>query len=88
MFDSMVKSLKAFRREGGLNAAPASSDLFKNSHIPSGISGETVFGGVQGANDEKPTKKASPFDDPMIFYGGIALVVLVGITLVKKLKKK
>jgi hypothetical protein len=88
MFDSMVKSLKAFRREGGLNAAPASSDLFKNSHIPSGISGETVFGGVQGATDEKPVKKASPFDDPMIFYGGIALVVLVGVTIMKKMKKK
>ena len=29
MFDAMVKSLKAFRRDGGLNAAPANSDLFK-----------------------------------------------------------
>jgi hypothetical protein len=88
MFDSMVKSLKAFRREGGLNAAPASSDLFKDSHIPSGISGETVFGGVQGAPDEKPMKKTSPLDDPMIFYGGIALVALIGVTVMKKMKKK
>ncbi len=87
MFDGMVKSLKAFRREGGLNAAPATSDLFKNTKIPSGISGDTVFGSIQGAGDEKPRKKASPFDDPMVFYGSIGVGALVLITVLKKLKK-
>jgi hypothetical protein len=90
MFDGMVKSLKAFHREGGLNIAPSSSDLFKNTKIPSGLSGDTVFGsGIQGAGDDAPKKKnVNPLDDPMIFYGGIAVVGLVAIMILKKIKKK
>ena len=88
MFDGLVKSLKAFRREGGLNAAPATSDLFKNTKIPSGMSGDTVFGSIQGAGDEKPKRKSSPMDDPMVFYGGIGAAGLLAITILKKMKKK
>jgi hypothetical protein len=86
MFDSLVKSLKAFRREGGLNAAPASSDLFKNAKVPSGMSEGTVFGGVQGAPENGPKKKASPLDDPMIFYGGVALAGIVAVMILKKVR--
>ena len=86
MFDSMVKSLKAFRKEGGLNIAGASSDLFKTK-IPSGLSNDTVFGTIQGADDSKPKKAPSLMDDPMIFYGGAALVALVLIMILKKMKK-
>lgn len=87
MFDAMVKSLKAFRREGGLNAAAANSDLFKNAKVPSGLSNDTVFGSIQGADDSKPKKAPSIFDDPMIFYGGIAVAALLLIMILKKLKK-
>jgi hypothetical protein len=85
MFDAMVKSLKAFRKEGGLNIAGANSDLFKTK-MPSGLSNDTVFG-VQGAEDAKPKKVASLLDDPMIFYGGIAGAALVLIMILKKMKK-
>ncbi len=88
IFDSMVSSLKAFRHEGGLNAAPASSDLFKNTKVPAGVTGDTVFGNIQGADEGKKTKAAGGLaallDDPMVFYGGIALVALVAITIIKK----
>ena len=85
MFETMVKSLKAFRRDGGLNAAPASSDLFKNAKVA--LSNDTVFGNIQGADDSKPKRKASLADDPMIFYGGIALVAIVAIMILKRRNK-
>ena len=86
MFDAMVKSLKAFRRDGGLNAAPANSDLFAHAK-PSGLNTDTVFGSIQGAEDAKPKKAASLLDDPMIFYGGIGGLALVLIMILKKMKK-
>ena len=85
MFDAMVKSLKAFRRDGGLNAAPANSNLFSNAKVA--LSNDTVFGNIEGATDAKPKKKPSLMDDPMIFYGGIALAALILIMILKKLRK-
>ena len=89
IFESMVNSLKAFRHEGGLNAAPASSDLFKNTKVPAGVSGDTVFGNIQGADEEK--KKAAGgladlINDPMVFYGGIGALVLIALSILKKRK--
>ncbi len=85
MFDAMVKSLKAFRRDGGLNAAPANSNLFNNGKVA--LSNDTVFGNVQGADDSQPKKQTSLLDDPMIFYGGIALIALLVMMIIKKRKK-
>ncbi len=89
MFEELVKSLKAFRREGGLNAAPASSNLFAGAKVPTDISNDTVFSPV-GASDEKPKIKsagglAALLDDPMIFYGGI---VAIGIVVIMALRKR
>jgi hypothetical protein len=90
-FEEMVKSLKAFRRDGGLNAAPASSDLFKNAKIPSGVSGDTVFGSVQGAGEEAPKPKSSALaalmNDPIYFYGGIGAIGFILISILRKRKK-
>jgi len=88
MFEDMVKSLKAFRREGGLNAAPASSNLFAGAKVPSDISNDTVFAPV-GASDEKPKAKAAGglaalMNDPMVFYGGIVGIALVVLMIVRK----
>jgi hypothetical protein len=93
MFDNMVKSLKAFRREGGLNAAPASSNLFGSAKVPTTISNDTVFAPVAGASDEKPKKIKKPgmagmlddlMADPVTFYGGIGAVVLLVLLALKK----
>ena len=90
-FEGLVKSLKAFRREGGLNVAPANSDLFKNTKVPSGVTGGTVFGNIEGAGDEKPKAQASGLaallNDPMVFYGGIGAIALLALTIIKRKKK-
>jgi hypothetical protein len=86
MFEEMVKSLKAFRKEGGLNIAGSSSDLFKTK-MPNTMSNDTVFGNIQGADDSGEKAKANPMDDPMIFYGLIAVIGLIAIIILKKRKK-
>ena len=88
MFEAMVKSLKAFRREGGLNAAPANSDLFKNTKVPSNLSSDSVFGDIKGAGDGQQKPKSSPLDSDLILYGGAAVVGLLLIGILKKIKKK
>ncbi len=86
MFEALVKSLKAFRREGGLNAAPASSDLFKNAKMPKGMSSDTVFGGLNDDAPKKPKKQESLFDDPMVLYGAIGAGALLLLSMLKKKK--
>lgn len=52
-FETMVKTLRAFRKSGGINAGPANSNLFQNVNIPQGMSEATVFPTVtpQGGSD-------------------------------------
>jgi hypothetical protein len=88
MFEDLVKSLKAFRREGGLNAAPASSNLFAGAKVPTDVSNETVFSPV-GASDEKPKAKAAGgiaalMNDPVIFYGGIGAIAIIVLMILKR----
>jgi len=88
MFEELVKSLKAFRREGGLNAAPATSNLFAGAKVPTDISNDTVFSPV-GASDEKPKVKAAGglaglMNDPMVFYGGIGAIAIIVLMILRK----
>lgn len=89
-FEELVKSLKAFRREGGLNMAPANSDLFARTKVPSGVTGGTVFGDVQGASEEKTQgtqgNVAALLNNPLVFYGGIGAVALLLLAIIKKKK--
>jgi len=85
MFETLVKSLKAFRKDGGLNAAPATSNLFNNAKVA--LSNDSVFGNIEGADDSKPKEQVSLMDDPMIFYGGIALIAIIVIIALKRRKK-
>ena len=71
-FDNMVKTLKVFRKVGGINVAPSSGNLFQNVQSPTNVGSETVFPGiqVQGGADGKVGKKE---DDAKI----LLLLVLV-----------
>ena len=85
-FDKMVRTLKVFRKSGGINVAPQSSDLFKNAQIPSTVSSETIFSGggqpIQGGADSKPAKSKS--DDDTLLYLGLAIAGIVGFLIWKK----
>lgn len=92
IFETLVNSLKAFRTPGvGINAASGSSDLFKLTKVPSGVTDGTVFG-VQGAPDTQAVGKkgglAALLDDPIVFYGGIGAVSLIAISILKKRKRQ
>lgn len=90
MFEEMVKSLKAFRREGGLNAAPATSNLFAGAKVPSDISSETVFSPAEEKPQAKAPKKSgleALMDDPVIFYGGLGAAAILILSILKKRKR-
>ncbi len=92
MFDSMIKSLKVFRREGGLNASGiggATSNLFANSKPPAAMTSDTFNAGIPAANTEapKPKKKGGLLDDPMVLYGAAGVGGLLLLTALKKMKK-
>jgi len=67
-FDNMIKTLKVFRKAGGINVAPASTNLFQNAQIPAGVGSDTVFPGaqVQGGADQKPAAPKESLPWPMI----------------------
>ena len=62
-FDNMVKTLKVFRKAGGINVAPAQGNLFQNAQIPVNVGSDTVFPGAQvqgGAESTKPKSNKDP----------------------------
>ncbi len=88
-FEAMVGSLKAFRKEGGLNAAPATSDLFAQGGVPSKISAESVF--TPSASQDQPKNPvgiAALLQDPIIFYGGSAIAILLILIVFRAIKKR
>jgi len=83
-FETMVKTLKVFRKAGGINVAPQNSNLFQNTTIPAGVGTDTIFPGaqqVQGGADSKPAgSKGQGFPLPLILVG----VAAVGFIIWKK----
>lgn len=77
-FENMVKTLKAFRKSGGINVAPQAGNLFQNAQIPSNMSSDSIFPGapVQGGGDAAPAKKKPQEDDTMLYLalGGAAVL--------------
>ena len=56
-FENMVKTLKVFRKPGGINVSGAGKDIFALTSIPTGISNESVFQPAPDTAVEKPRKK-------------------------------
>lgn len=75
-FDHMVKTLKVFRKAGGINVAGAGTNLFQNAQIPTTVGTDTVFpgGAIQGgAADAKPVNKTQ--DSPLLYILGAVAVL-------------
>ncbi len=87
-FNDLVKTLKVFRKQGGINAAPANSNLFQNTTIPTSLSENSVFPGaepVAGGSDAAPKKKSANSDE--MFYLILALGGVVGFLIYKRRKR-
>lgn len=77
-FETMVKTMKVFRKPGGINSGTSNNSLM-NTQIPQHVAQDTIFPGTapQGGSDEKPAP--APKQDDFTFYlllGGAAVVVL------------
>ncbi|MBI2711779.1 MAG: hypothetical protein HYX41_02785 [Bdellovibrio sp.] len=84
-FDNMVKTLKVFRKTGGINVAPQSGNLFQNTQIPQNVGSDTVFPGaqIQGGAENKPV--AAGGDNTMFLLLGAGAAV-VGFIIWRKKK--
>ncbi|MCM0606812.1 MAG: hypothetical protein KA715_12050 [Xanthomonadaceae bacterium] len=81
-FDNMVKTLRVFRKPGGLNSG-ASSNLFAQAKIPGSISETAVFGnGPDGEAEKKEAPKEE--DNNLLFLVGGAILIYVFIKRRKK----
>ncbi len=90
-FENMVRTLKVFRKAGGINVAPANTNLM-NTQIPTTISEGTVFPGIQPQGGQEAPQVAQPEtgggssggDDDLFFYGVIAIAAIALIILKKR----
>lgn len=75
-FENMVKTLRVFRKSGGLNARPAEAKLFDAGSIPRGISPETFAPSYQpsqtGSASGESQSGSSQSDDELF------LLILIG----------
>ena len=73
-FENMVKTLRVFRKAGGVNQGPQ-GNIFQNTTIPQGLDVGTVFPGVnpQGGSDQAPQQKK---DNSLGIYAAAAVLVL------------
>ncbi len=89
-FENITRTLKVFRKAGGINAAPQTTSLFQNSQ-PSAPSGnETVFQAalpnIQGGADQPLTTPAKTTVNPTVILG--ATLVLIGLILLSRKKSR
>jgi hypothetical protein len=78
-FDTMIKTLKVFRKPGGVNIGPAGGNIFQQTQIPAGIGTETVFPGaaVQGGADAPKPAKKDDLPWPLIAAGGGLIAFII-----------
>jgi hypothetical protein len=86
-FDTMVKTLKVFRKTGGINVAPQNTNLFQNTQVPAGVGSDTVFPSsqvVQGGAESKPAHKTQT-KLPLALL--LIVVAIAGFIIVKRKQK-
>jgi hypothetical protein len=74
--EAMVNTLKVFRKAGGINAAPAGSNLFATSGIPAGVDSGSVFPTQpMGGEASAPAPSKSEEELPLgLILVGVAVV--------------
>jgi hypothetical protein len=91
-FETLAKTLKVYRKSGGINAAPQNASLFQNPQIPVGAGNETVFSGsvgqIQGGADQLSSSDLTKKNSALYFQGLIfaALVVAAFVLITRKRK--
>ena len=83
-FENLVKTLKVFRKAGGLNANSGDTSLFQTTKIPSGVSAGNVFPNIQFGDDSENAPKKQ---DDTLFYLLVAAAGLIAIIILKKIRK-
>jgi hypothetical protein len=75
-FEAMVNTLKVFRKAGGINTAPANSNLFANTAIPTSMTEGTVFPthDIKGGGDEAPMPVQKKDDMTLYLILGAAVI--------------
>ncbi len=79
-FDSMINTLKVFRKKGpGLNAAPASANLFDQTKIPGGMTESTVFNTapIQGGAETPVEAPKKSGDMTLLLVAGAAAIAVL-----------
>ena len=81
-FENLVKTLKAFRKAGGINVAQGSGSLFQNAQIPTHVGTETIFPGAQvqiqgGSDGGAKSKKTDDLPLPILLVAGAAIAFII-----------
>jgi hypothetical protein len=82
-FDNLVKTLKVFRKAGGINVAPQQGTIFQNTQIPTAnVGADTIFPGqtqqIQGGSDQKSAQEPKESSSlPLILVGVAAVAFLI-----------
>ena len=71
-FENMVKTLRVFRKAGGINAGPQTGNLFNNIAVPQDVSVGTVF--PTGDTTAAPAPKRKQDDNTLLIVVGLAVV--------------
>lgn len=85
-FDNMVRTLKVFRKPGGMNAAPAGGNLFGQAAIPPNtVDNNVVFGNIPQGGADQQAPKPKQADNSLLLIG--LLVAVVGFVVWKRRQK-
>jgi hypothetical protein len=82
-FENMIKTLKVFRKQGGINVNPQSGNIFDQTKIPQHLAESSVFPGanIQGGADNAPAAPKKKDNTNLII---IIAVLAVGFLIWKK----
>jgi hypothetical protein len=77
--ETMVNTLKVFRKAGGINAAPQGTSLFANTNIPANIESNSVFPTQPATSDSKARseKQGEELPTGLLVLGAAVVLYLI-----------